>query len=346
MDKFKIALIPGDGVGNEVVGAAKRVLEAISQKREGLQFEFTEYPAGKSAYDKIKDALPVITLEGIRQSNATLLGAIASGLVPHQSPMGRLRNELDLYVDIRPIHSYPRVWCLKEGLDFVFIREAVHGFLPDRNLYKGYGEFMPDEDTVLSLRVLTRKGCERIARYAFDYATKHSRKKVTVIHKANVFRMGCGFFLDICKEVARNYPNIEVQDEYVDHVANKLISNPEDYDVMLTTNMFGDIIADEAAALVSSLVPTANIGQGGAIFRPNHGALLEIAGKNVVNPIPTILCAVMMLEYLGALQPAISVKKAIETVLAKGDVITSDLGGKSTTSEVTQTIVETLLKLG
>ena len=140
---------------------------------------------------------------------------------------------------------------------------------------------MPDEDTVLSLRVLTRKGCERIAKFAFEYATKLSRKKITVAHKANVLRTGCGFFLEICKEVAKNYPTIEFRDEYVDSVANNFISHPEDYDVILTTNMFGDIISDEAAALVSSLVPTANIGEGCVVFRPIHEAMLDIAGKEM-----------------------------------------------------------------
>lgn len=345
MKKFKIALIPGDGVGSEVIGAAKKVLEAVAQKGE-VQFEFTEYIAGKSAYDKTRDALPPDTLDGVRRSDATLMGAMSTGLVPPPSPMGRLRKELDLFADIRPIQSYPGVWCLKEGLDFIVVRENTQGFLADRNLYKGYGEFMPDKDTVLSLRVLTRSGCERIARFAFEYATKLSRKKITVAHKANVLRTGCGFFLEICKGVAKNYPTIEFRDEYVDSVANNLISHPEDYDVILTTNMFGDIISDEAAALVSSLVPTANIGEGCVVFRPIHEALLEIAGKNIVNPISTILSAIMMMDYLGAFQEAEIIKRAVSNVLARGDLKTRDLGGKSTTSEMTQAIVDTIAKEG
>jgi len=343
MKKFRIALMPGDGVGQEVIEAARKVLEAVSQKGE-LQFEFTEYMAGKIAYDKTKDPLPAETLNGIRRSDAALMGAMSTGLVPPPSPMGRLRKELDLYADIRPVQSYPGVWCLKEKIDLIVVRENTQGFLADRNLYKGYGEFMPDEDTVLSLRVLTRKGCERIARFAFEYATKLSRKKITAVHKANVLRTGDGFFLDICKEVAKKYPSIELKDEYVDGVSNNLIASPERYDVLLTTNMYGDIISDEAAALVSSLVPTANFGEDCALFRPIHEALLDIAGKNIVNPISTILSAIMMLEYLGAFQAAASGKKAIEAVLVKGKVRTSDLGGKSTTTEMTQAIIETLLK--
>ena len=343
MKKFKIALVPGDGVGQEVIDAARKVMEAVVQKGE-VQFEFTEYMVGKIAYDKTKDPLPPETLDGIRRSDATLMGAMSTGLVPPPSPMGRLRKELDLYADIRPIQSYPGVWCLKEKIDLIIVRENTQGFLADRNLYKGYGEFMPDEDTVLSLRVLTRSGCERIARFAFEYATKLSRKKITVAHKANVLRTGCGFFLEICKGVAKNYPTIEFRDEYVDSVANNLIGHPEGYDMILTTNMFGDIISDEAAALVSSLVPTANIGEGCVVFRPIHEAMLDIAGKNVVDPISTILSAMMMVEYLGGLQVAANIKRAVQKVLSEGLVRTRDLGGKSTTTEMTQAILDKLLK--
>jgi len=343
MKKFKIALVPGDGVGQEVIEAARKVLEAVAHKGEA-QFEFTEYIAGEIAYVKTKDPLPSETMDGMRRSDAVLMGAMSTGLVPPPSPMGRLRKELDLYADLRPIQSYPGVWCLRDNLDLIVVRENTQGFLADRNLYKGYGEFMPDEDTVLSLRVLTRKGCERIAKFAFDYATKLSRKKITAVHKANVLRTGDGFFLDICKEVAKKYPSIELKDEYVDAVSNNLIACPERYDVLLTTNMYGDIISDEAAALVSSLVPTANFGEDCALFRPIHEAMLDIAGKNLVNPISTILSAMMMVEYLGELQIAAKIKRAVQKVLSKGLVRTRDLGGKSTTTEMTQAIVDALSK--
>jgi isocitrate/isopropylmalate dehydrogenase len=343
MKKFKIALVPGDGVGQEVIEAAREVLEAVAPKGE-VQFEFTEYMAGKIAYEKTTDSLPAETLDGIRRSDATLMGSMATGLVPPPSPMGRLRRELDLYADIRPSQSFPGVWCLQDNLDLIVVRENTQGFLADRNLYKGYGEFMPDEDTVLSLRVLTRKGCERIAKFAFDYATKLARKKITAVHKSNVLRTGDGFFLDICKEVAKKYPSIEFKDEYVDAVANNLIAFPENYDVLLTTNLYGDIISDEAAALVSSLVPTANFGEGCSLFRPIHEAMLSIAGKGIVNPISTILSSMMMLEYLGVPKAAARIKQAVKAVLAKREVLTQDLGGKSTTTEMTRSIVETLLK--
>lgn len=343
MKAFKIALVPGDGVGTEVVGATRQVLEAL-QHQSGLQLEFAEYQAGKTAYEKTGDSMPLETLKGISGADATLMGAMATGLVPPPSPMGKLRKEMDLYADVRPIQSYPGVWCHRDNLDIIIIREATQGFLADRNLYKGNGEFMPDKDTVLSLRVLTRSACERIARFACDYALRLARKKITVAHKNNVLRMGDNFFLDICRAMVKNYPALQMNDEYIDTVANKLISHPEDYDVILTTNMYGDIVSDEAAALVSSLVPTANFGQHCAIFRPIHESLFELAGRNIVNPVPTILCAVMMLSYLGATEAAADLKKAIGAVLARGKVRTADLGGQSSTTEVTEAIIAAISK--
>lgn len=342
MKAFTIALVPGDGVGTEVVGATRQVLEALQHHR-GLQLKFSEYQAGKTAYEKTGDSMPAETLAGISGADATLMGAMATGLVPPPSPMGKLRKEMDLYADVRPVQSYPGVWCHRDNLDIIIIREATQGFLADRNLYKGNGEFMPDQDTVLSLRVLTRSACERIARFACDYALRLARKKITVAHKNNVLRMGDNFFLDICRAVAKNYPALQMNDEYIDTVANKLISHPEDYDVILTTNMYGDIVSDEAAALVSSLVPTANFGEHSAIFRPIHESLLDLAGRDIVNPVPTILCAVMMLSYLGATEAAADLKKAIGAVLARGKVRTADLGGKSSTTEVTKAIIAAIV---
>ena len=343
MKNFTIALVPGDGVGTEVVRATRQVLAALQQKHRQLHLHFREYLAGKTAFEKTGDSLPAETVQGIAGADATLMGAMATGLVPPPSPMGKLRKEMDLYADVRPVQSYPGVWCHRDNLDIIIIRETTQGFLADRNLYKGNGEFMPDRDTVLSLRVLTRFACERIARFACDYSVRLSRKKITIAHKGNVLRMGDNFFLDICREVAKDYARLQINDEYIDTVANKLIGHPEDYDVILTTNMYGDIISDEAAALVSSLVPTANFGQHGAIFRPIHEALLEIAGKNIVNPVPAILCAVMMLEYLGAKAAASDLRRAVGAVLAAGRVKTADLGGKASTLDMTEAVREAIL---
>lgn len=342
MKTFKIALVPGDGVGPEVAAAAREILGALAQKSGDVQFAFAEYPAGKAAYEQTGDSLPPDTVQGIIAADAALLGALAAGIVPPPSPVGKLRKAMGLYADVRPIQSYPGAWCLKENIDIIMIREATQGFLADRNLYKGNGEFMPDKDTVLSLRVLTRSACERIARFACDYALRLSRRKITLAHKASVLRMGDGFFLDVCREVAKDYPDLTINDEYIDVVANGLISRPESYDVILTTNMYGDVISDEAAALVSSLVPTANFGKEGAVFYPIHEALLPLAGKGVVNPVPAVLCGVMMLDYLGAAPAAARLRKAVGAVLKAGTAKTADLGGKSSTQEMTAAIIAAL----
>lgn len=220
MKEFRISLVPGDGVGPEVVSASLQVLEKVEQIYGTFKLKFTEYPAGKGAYDTYGTALPEYTMQAIRQSDATLLGAISTGLVPPPSPMGQLRKALNLYADVRPIKSYPGVWSLRPDIDLVCIRENTEGFLADRNLYKGYGEFMPTKDLVMSLRVLTRSGIEQITRYAFEFAKTQNRKKVTAAHKANVLSYGESFFLDIVREIAKEYPEIELADEYIDSVAN------------------------------------------------------------------------------------------------------------------------------
>ncbi|HWQ40839.1 MAG TPA: isocitrate/isopropylmalate dehydrogenase family protein [Desulfosporosinus sp.] len=338
MKKYKVALVPGDGIGKEVIEAVRQVLEETEKVLGGFALEFSEHQAGKSAYDSFGTPLPDSTLQAIKESNAAIMGAMSTGLVPPPSPMGQLRKELELYADVRPIKAFSGVWSLKPDIDIVSIRENTEGFLADRNLYKGYGEFMPTEDVVMSVRILTRKSCERIARYAFEFARAQGRKKITVAHKANVLRYGCSFFLDIVKQVALDYPEIELQDEYVDSVANNLIASPQNYDVLLTTNMFGDIISDEAAALVSSLVPTANIGPEAAVFRPIHEAKLKEAGQNITNPLPTILCGSMMLRYLSEFTAAEAIDSAVASVLKEGNIRTRDLGGKNSTTEVTAEI--------
>lgn len=338
MKQYRIALIPGDGVGPEVVGAARRVLEEVVDYQSTFELVFSEHPAGKSAYDYYGTPLPEQTLAAMRENDAALLGAMSTGLVPPPSPMGQMRKELDLYADVRPIKSFAGAWSLKPDIDLVCIRENTKGFLADRNLFKGYGEFMPTEDVVMSVRVLSRSSIERIARYAFDFARSQKRKKITAAHKANVLRYGDSFFLEIVQEVAKDYPEIELTDEYVDSVANNLIIAPENYDVILTTNMFGDIISDEAAALVANLVPTANIGPEAAVFRPIHEAKLKEAGQNITNPLSTILCGSMMLRHLGEVEAARTIDNAVSAVLTEGLFRTRDLGGQSSTGEVTDAI--------
>lgn len=340
MKEFNIAVVPGDGVGREVVAAACQALEEAQQAAGGFRLIFKEYSVGKQAYDSCGIVLPEESLCGMRQSAATLLGALSAELVPPPSPTGQLRTKLELFADIRPIRSFRGAWSLRPDIDIVCIRENTQGFLADRNLFKGYGEFMPTEDVVMSVRVLARKNCERIARYAFEYARAHKRKKVTVAHKANVLHLGCGFFLGIVREIAAEFADITLDDDYVDNIANTLISAPDKYDVLLATNLFGDILSDEAAALVSNLVPTANIGPEAAVFRPIHEARLKEAGQNITNPLSAILCGSMMLRYLGEAAAAQLIENAVEEVLVQGRVRPRELGGESLLSEITNAVCE------
>ncbi len=330
-----IALLPGDGVGPELIEAARCVLERAKKRSGEFRLSFHEYPFGQKAYDDCGQALPEATLAGIKQSSATLLGAVSVARIPSPSPVGFLRKELNLYADVRPVRSFQGAWSLKPDIDLVCIRENTEGFLADRSLYKGYGEFMPTPDLVMSLRVITRQASENIANFAFSYARKNQRKKITVLHKAAVLKEGCGFFLNIVREIGRNYPDIELTDEYIDSAANNLIAKPESYDILLTTNLFGDIISDEAAALVSSLVPTANIGPTNALFMPiNHNPRPQDAGRGVVNPLGTILCAGMLLEHLGEAAAARSVQKAVEDSLINGMI------ANRSTAEITKAICD------
>ncbi|HYE81640.1 MAG TPA: isocitrate/isopropylmalate dehydrogenase family protein [Clostridia bacterium] len=339
MRKYSIALIPGDGIGKEVVASAKEVLEAVQAASGEFSLEFETYPAGQEVFASTGSALPQETLSGIRKADAALIGALNASPVPAPSPVGQLRKELGLYADVRPVKAWPGIWSIKPGLDIICIRENTEGFLADRNLYMGNGEFMPTEDVVMSVRVLTRQGSERIARYAFELARKQSRKKITVVHKANVLRRGCGFFLEIVRAVAKNYPEIELTDEYVDNAANNLILQPEKYDVLLATNLFGDIISDEAAALVSNLVPSVNIGEDCAVFSPiNHSGKNDEAGKNIANPLVHIVCAGMMLEHLGEAEAGHKIYQAVRDVLKEGSIKPQDLGGNSSTTEITSAV--------
>lgn len=343
MRKYSIALIPGDGIGEEVIASAKEVLEAVQAGLGEFKLEFEVYPAGQETYQTLGKALPQETIDGIRNADAALIGALNANPSPAPSPVGQMRKELDLYADVRPVMSWPGVWSLKPDIDLICIRENTEGFLADRNLYMGNGEFMPTEDVVMSVRVLTRQGSERIAKYAFELARKQNRNKVTVIHKANVLRKGCGFFLKIVREIAKSYPEIELTDEYVDNTANNLISHPEEYDIIIATNLFGDIISDEAAALVSNLVPSANIGKDCAVFSPvNHDGRMSEAGKDTTNPLVHIICAAMMLEHLGEVEAGQTIYKAVRSVLAEGVLKPRDLGGNTSTSQMTSAICSKL----
>lgn len=293
---MEIPLLPGDGVGPELAAAARSCIDALSRVA-GPAITLVEYPVGFSAYREIGNALPGPTLEAMRRAPASLLAAISTTQCPPPSPMGQLRKLLGLFADVRHCVSGPG--SLRSGVDVVMFRECSEGFLSDRNMFQGAGEFMPTPDVALSVRVITRDKCDRIARLAFEYARSHQRRKITVAHKDVVFSLGCGLFLRQVREQARAFPELVLEPEFVDTLAGNLVAQPERYEIVLTTNLFGDILAEVAAAQVGpTTVPIVNANDDIAVFCPTHDAFDDLAGQQRVNPLPMLRTLSAMLHWL------------------------------------------------
>lgn len=338
--KYKVAIIPGDGIGPELTEATMVVLKAV-QSKLSLDLEFIELEAGDACYARRGTALPEETIEGIRRSHVCLKGPVGETAA---DVIVKLRLMLDLYANIRPIKSYPNTPSLRDDIDLVIVRENTE------DLYKGF-EFKIDEDTAVALRVITRRGCERIARKAFNMALRR-RNKVTAVHKSNVMRVTCGLFAEVCRKVAKEYPSVFYEEQYVDAMAMRLIKEPQNFDVIVTTNMFGDILSDEAAQLVGGLgmAPGGNIGDNYAIFEPIHGSAPTRVGKRTANPCSMILAAKMMLDWLGekyndqaCLMAAQLIESGIISALKK-NLSVPDLGGKLRTDEMAEAIANEIIK--
>jgi isopropylmalate/isohomocitrate dehydrogenase-like protein len=331
MTTYKIAVIPGPGIGGEVVPEAVRVLESID-----LTFDCRYFEVGYEVFQKTGTPVPDDVLAGIRKTQACLFGATTTpvGVPGYKSAIITLRRALGLYANIRPAKSLPIQKSMND-VDLVIVRENTEG------LYSGM-EFEL-ADSAYSIRVITRKATERIVRFAFDLAMKR-RKKVTVVTKANVLRMSDGLFLEVSREVAEDYPEVEVEEAFVDVTAMRLILKPHIFDVIVTSNLFGDILSDEAAGLVGGLglAPSANIGADYGLFEPVHGSAPRLAGKEIANPMAAIMASKMMLDYLGETGWAERIEKAVVTVLEEGKVLTPDLGGSSSTKQVTDAIIDAL----
>jgi len=331
--KQKITLMPGDGIGPEVAGATVSVLRAA-----GVQLEWESFVVGAEALTKYGDPLPRDLIDSIRRNKVALKGPvmtpIGTGFV---SSNVRLRKELDLYANLRPVRSLPGVPSRYEKVDLVVVRENTE------DLYSGLEhEVVPG--VVESLKIITEFASRRIARFAFGYAQTEGRKRITAIHKANIMKMSDGLFLKCFREVAKDFPDIEADDLIVDNACMQLVMNPGRFDVLLLENLYGDIISDLAAGLVGGLgiVPGANIGDEMAVFEAVHGAAPDIAGRGIANPTALIQTAVLMLRYLGERGAADRISRALETVLAEGGARTRDLGGKATTLEFTDAVIKAL----
>ncbi|HBT46299.1 MAG TPA: NAD-dependent isocitrate dehydrogenase [Peptococcaceae bacterium] len=328
-----VTLIPGDGIGPEVIAAARRVLEA-----SGAELEWEVVEAGETALQKCGSVLPSEVLESIRRNKVALKGPITTPVgTGFRSVNVALRKELDLYANVRPVRNLPNVPSRYQGIDLVVFRENTE------DLYAGV-EHTVDEDAAESIKIITRKGSERIARAAFEYARKKGRRRVTAGHKANILKLTDGLFLRCFYEVAKDYPEIEADDRIVDNLSMQLVQKPEQYDVLVLPNLYGDILSDLCAGLVGGLgvAPGANLGEEAAVFEPIHGSAPKYAGQNKVNPLATILSGVMMLEHLGENEAASRVMEAINAVLAEGRYLTYDLGGSAGTQEMADAIVRRL----
>ncbi|MCQ2970867.1 MAG: isocitrate/isopropylmalate family dehydrogenase [archaeon] len=328
-DKYKIAVIPGDGIGNEVMEAAIYVLNALN-----INFDYVYGEAGDECLEKNGTALPDETLDIIRNSDACLFGAAGETAA---DVIVKIRQEMKMFANLRPVKSYPNTNSLSDNIDFMIVRENTEG------LYIAGEESYTDEGAV-ARRIITREAEKRIIEYAFKYAKENNKSKVTGVHKANVLKKSDGLFKDVFYEVAKRYPEIATEDYYVDATAMYLITKPESFDVIVTTNLFGDILSDEGAGLVGGLglIPSANIGEDAALFEPVHGSAPDIAGQGKANPIAMMLSAIMMLRYLGENEAANRFDGAILKVLNEADILTGDLGGSATTMELAEEVKNNL----
>lgn len=328
-NKYQIAVIPGDGIGKEVMEATISVLDELD-----VDFDYIYGIAGDECNEEHGTPLPQETIDIVRDSNACLFGAAGETAA---DVIVKIRQEMKMFANLRPVKSYPNTKSLFENVDFMIVRENTEGlYIADQE--------EETEDGAIAKRVITREAEERIIDYAFQYAKDNNRTKVTAVHKANVLKKTDGLFKEIFYEVSEKYPDIDTEDFYVDATAMYLVTQPQEFQVVVTTNLFGDILSDEGAGLVGGLglIPSANIGADGALFEPVHGSAPDIAGQQKANPIAMMLSAIMMLRYLGENDAADKFDAAILKVLSEGKTLTGDLGGSATTMEVAQAVKNAL----
>lgn len=335
MSKRTITVIPGDGIGPSIIESAIQILT-----HAGCDFEYEYADAGLVALEKHGELLPQATLDLIEKNKVSLKG-------PLTTPVGggftsinvSLRKKFNLYANVRPVISFKGTRSRYDNIDIITVRENTEG------MYSGAGQKRSDDNkSAEAMSIITREGAERIVKFAFELARQEGRKKVTIIHKANILKSTSGLFLEVAREIASHYPDIQSEEMIVDAACMNLVMYPERFDVMVTTNLFGDILSDLCAGLVGGLgmAPGANIGDGAAIFEAVHGSAPDIAGKNIANPTSVILASIQMLEYLGMQDKAERIRKAVRATIESGDRVTRDLGGTASTSEFTQAIIDRL----
>ena len=333
--KHKITLIPGDGIGPEIVAATVRAIEA-----SGVEIEWETHIIGAQALEKYGTTIPDSTIESIKKNKVALKG-------PLTTPIGKgftsvnvgLRKALDLYANVRPIKALPNVACRYPELDLVIVRENTE------SLYAGL-EHTVVPGVVESIKIITEKASTRIAKYAFEHAKLHGRKKITVMHKANIMKLSDGLFLECFYNVSKGYPDIPADDKIIDNACMQLVMRPEQFDVMVLENLYGDIVSDLCAGLIGGLglAPGANIGEQGAVFEAVHGSAPDIAGQGIANPTAIMMSGLMMLRHLGEFDAAKRMEDALMEVFKEGNIRTKDLGGTAKTADFASAIIEKLKK--
>ncbi|HUQ33950.1 MAG TPA: isocitrate dehydrogenase (NAD(+)) [Pyrinomonadaceae bacterium] len=328
--KHTITLIPGDGIGPEVSAAVVRIIEAA-----GVDISWETHYAGAQALEKFGNTLPDDLLESIKRNRLALKGPITT-------PVGKgftsvnvgLRKALDLYANLRPVRALPNVPSRYPELDLVVVRENTE------DLYSGI-EHVVVPGVVESIKIITEKASTRIARFAFEYARRENRKKVTAVHKANIMKLSDGLFLDCFRNVSKDYPEIEADDKIVDNACMQLVMRPEQFDIMLLENLYGDIVSDLCAGLIGGLglVPGANIGELGAVFEAVHGSAPDIAGQGIANPTALLQSGILMLKHIGERDAAIKIEDAMLKIFREGKVRTRDIGGEAHTDEFAAAII-------
>jgi 3-isopropylmalate dehydrogenase len=348
-----IGILEGDDIGLEVVPECVKVMKAAAAKT-GLEVDWQPLPIGSKGHQSHGHTVPQVTLDALAKVDGWIQGPIGHNAYPRNDPTWvnpPLRKKFELFANVKPVKSYPNLPSLHKDVDIVFLREVTEGMQSGSVVFAGSGEFRPNDEISIGARVVTRKGANRVAREAFEIARTRNRKKVTAVHKEPVYRLVCGMFAEECRKVAKEFADVELEEVLVDGFAMKLVMRPQQYDVVVTTNQFGDILTDEGAGIVGGLglAPGLCVGYTQAMAQATHGSAPDIAGKNIANPYAMIMSGQMLFEWLGrkrgeprAIEAAKRIALAVEKVVAEARHLTGDLGGKASTTEMGDAIARAM----
>jgi len=350
---LKIGILPGDDIGLEVVPEAVKVMRAAAAAT-GLAIEWQDLPIGRRGHESHGHTMPEATVAALKGVDGWIQGPIGHNAYPRNDPTWinpPLRKKFELFASVKPVRSYPNLPSLHKDVDIVFLREVNEGMQSGSVTVAGNGEFRPNDEISIGTRVVTRKGANRVAREAFEIARTRTRRKVTSVHKEPVYRLVCGMFAEECRKVAKDFPDVELEEVLVDGFAMKLVMRPQQYDVVVTTNQFGDILTDEGAGIVGGLglAPGLCVGERQAMAQATHGSAPDIAGQGIANPYAMIMSGKMLLEWLGrkrgtpeAASAAAMIDRAMDKVVAEAGCLTRDLGGRASTAEMGDAVVRAL----